>query len=83
METRTLTEIADDIYHTWGPKKIYYAARPYVEAMATLDSITDYYLNDTGEDIVRRFLTNATYWRGTDARRIKLELRSMLPENQG
>lgn len=82
MTFRTLTEIADDIIRTWGHDRIYYAARPYVDAMAALDSIDDPYLHDTGEDIVRRFLLNATYWRGPDARRIKFELRSMLPENR-
>jgi len=78
-QTRTLTEIADDIIRSWGYDRINPHARPYVDAMAALDKITDGYLNDQGEDIVRRFLINATTWRGPDARRVKAELRDMLP----
>lgn len=80
MNPRPLREIADDILNTWARPS--YAARPYIEAMRTMDRITDLYFTETGEEQVRRFLVNSPYWRGEHARRIKFELRSLLPENQ-
>lgn len=80
MNTRPLREIADEINETWA--RPYFGARPYLEAMRTMDRITDLYFQDSGDDIVRYFLANANTYRGETARRVKLELRSMLPENQ-
>jgi hypothetical protein len=33
---------------------------------------------DTGQDIILHFLCNASTWRGDVARRVKLELKSMI-----
>ena len=74
---RKISEIAAEIRQTWKPK-VNYAAEPYLEAMETLDRITDSYYQDDAEGVVRRFLINATTWRGDDARRIKAELRRHL-----
>jgi len=73
---RPLYEIAAEILATW--KNVYFGAVPYLEAMFSLDKITDNYFMDDGDDIVRYFLSNAASWRGTDARRIKAELKAML-----
>lgn len=73
---RTLTEIAADILRTWP--KPYFGAIPYIQAMATMTGINDAYGMDSGRSIVTYFLSNATTWRGEDARRIKAELKSML-----
>ena len=73
---RPLHIIARDISSTWA--KPYFAAVPYLEAMHHLISITDMYGADTADSIVRYFLSNAVYWRGEDARRIKAELKAML-----
>lgn len=73
---RPLTEIAADILRTWP--KPYFGAVPYIQAMATMTSISEHYGLDTGRSIVTYFLSNATTWRGEDARRIKAELKSML-----
>lgn len=73
---RSLSTIAREIRQTWP--KVYFGAVPYLEAMSTLDKVTDRYGMDPGEDIVRYFLSNATTWRGEDARRIKAELKAML-----
>jgi hypothetical protein len=74
---RPLSEIADEICRDW--RKIYFGAVPYLYAMACLDQITDSYGLDSGQSIVRYFLSNASSWRGETARRIKAELNKMLP----
>lgn len=74
--TRPLREIAAEIRTTWP--KIYFGAVPYLDAMSTLNKISDSYYLDSADSIVRYFLANATTWRGPDARRIKAELKSML-----
>ena len=73
---RPLYEIAADIRAHWA--KVNYAAEPYLEAMESLDSITGMYFYETAESVVLYFLSNATSWRGEDARRVKAELRGML-----
>lgn len=72
---RTLHEIAREIRKDWI--KVNYAAKPYLDAMATLNSIHDSYHYDSGKSIVLYFLSNASTWRGENAKRIKTELRSM------
>lgn len=74
--TRPLHEIAADIDADWT--KVNYAARPYLDAMNTLDKITDIYIADTAKSIVMYFLANAGSWRGDTARMIKAELKGML-----
>ena len=72
---RPLSEIAADIRKDW--KKVSPFAEPYLKAMSTLNTIQDYYDCDSGEEIVLRFLSNSTGWRGEVARRIKAELKTM------
>ncbi|MEK6885312.1 MAG: hypothetical protein AABY22_37115 [Nanoarchaeota archaeon] len=74
--TRPLYEIASEIRKHW--KSINYGAKPYLDAMFTLDKITDNYVSDSGKSIVLYFLSNASTWRGPEAKRIKLELNSMV-----
>lgn len=72
---RPLYEIARDIRNDW--KKVNYAAVPYLEAMASLSSIEEKYILDSGRSIVLYFLANANSWRGDKAREIKRELKTM------
>ena len=72
---RPLYTIASEIRKDW---KVNYAAKPYLEAMASLGDINDSYGYDSGKGIVRYFLSNASTWRGDTAKRIKSELKSML-----
>lgn len=74
--TRPISTIAKDIRANWP--KVNYAAEPYLNAMYSLNSINDRYIYDTGESVVRYFLSNATTWRGEKAREIKDELKAML-----
>ena len=75
-ETRKLWEIARDIQATWH--RVYFGAKPYLEAMHGLSDIDDSYGFDDARSIARYFLANAGTWRGEDARRIKGELKAML-----
>ncbi len=75
-EARSLATIARDIRAHWP--KVNYAAKPYLDAMATLNSINDAYYYDSGKSVVLYFLSNAGTWRGEHAKRIKAELKAML-----
>ena len=75
MTDRPLWKIASDIRAHWPAMN--YAAKPYVYAMQELTSINDMYINDTAKSVVLYFLSNASTWRGEDARRIKAELKKM------
>jgi hypothetical protein len=72
---RPLYEIAREIRKDW--KRVYFGAVPYLDAMASLDKITDDYGADSAVSVVIYFLSNATTWRGEVARRVKAELKSM------
>lgn len=73
---RSLSAIAAEISRDWGNP--YFAARPYLGAMLTLDSMADAYGADSAQQIVAYFLVNAKSWRGPVARRVKAELNAML-----
>ena len=72
---RPLYVIARDIYKSWP--KVNYAAKPYLEAMADLTSIEDKYGYDNARSIVLYFLSNASSFRGDQAKALKLELKSI------
>lgn len=74
-QPRSLRAIACEIRRDW--KKVYFGAVPYLDAMETLDKITDDYIQDSGKTIVIYFLGNANAWRGDVARRVKAELKGM------
>jgi hypothetical protein len=73
---RALKEIAAEVRTDWA--KPYFGAVPYLDAMSTLDRISDDYGLDGAEEIVLYFLSNASTWRGETARRIKAELKAMV-----
>lgn len=75
-QTRPLYEIAREIRADW--KKPYFGAAPRIDAMADLDKITDNYMFESADSVVRYFLANANTWRGETARRVKAELKAML-----
>lgn len=76
-QNRPLYEIANEIRKDWG-SKVKYSARPYLDAMATLNSIEDNYGWDSGKSVVLYFLSNASTWRGEKAKAIKKELKAMV-----
>ena len=73
---RQLHEIAKEIKQDW--RKPYFGAVPYLDALSRMKSVDDGYGHDDGHTMVIYFLSNATGWRGDVARRIKLELKSMI-----
>lgn len=73
---RPLYIIADEIKASW--KKPYFGAVDYLNAMRYLNSVDDTYGADSAKSIVLYFLSNASTWRGEDARRIKRELKDMV-----
>ena len=72
---RPLYEIANDIKKNW--KNVNFAAKPYLDAMATLCKMEDMFCYDSAKSIVLYFLSNAGTWRGETAKRIKAELKAM------
>jgi len=72
---RTIKEIAIEVKQNW--KSVNYGAKPYLDAMMTLESINDKYYDDSGKSIVIYFLANASSWRGDVAKRIKAELKQL------
>ena len=72
---RSLFAISLDIRKDW--KKPYFGAVPYINAMGSLDDITDNYGYDSGRSVVLYFLANARTWKGDVARRIKKELKAL------
>jgi len=73
---RPLWMIAKEIRQDW--KRIYFGAEPYLGALSQLNTVNDGYGCDSGESMVRYFLSNASSWRGETAKRIKKELNDMI-----
>lgn len=73
--TRPIYVIAREIKRDW--QKVNFAAKPYLDAMLSLDSINDQYGMDDAKGIIRYFLGNAQSWRGEVAKRVKTELRAL------
>lgn len=71
-----LNEIANVISKDWRKqgKGVNFGAKPYLEAMYSLQSVSDNYFADSGRSIVAYFLSNATTWKGETAKAIKKEL---------
>lgn len=56
-------------------KNVNYAAKPYLQAMFSLNTVDDNYGYDSGKSIVMYFLSNAASWRGETAKAVKKELK--------
>jgi len=75
MNARPLYLIAKEIKSDWA--KVNNAAKPYLDAMSSLESVNDNYGWDSGKSVVIYFLCNANTWKGETAKRIKSELKLM------
>jgi hypothetical protein len=73
---RPLYVIASEIRKDWG-SKINFGAKPYLDALSSLENITDKYMMEDGKSMIIYFLSNATTWRGETAKRIKAELKKI------
>lgn len=72
---RPIKEIAKEINNKWA--KVNYAAVPYLNAMFSLNSINDNYGADSADSIILYFLSNASSFKGEDAKRLKKELKKL------
>lgn len=73
---RPIYHIAQDIVDEWKNPSPY--ALPYLEALLCLEDKDDFYGADDAKGIILYFLSNATGFRGTRARELKLELKEHL-----
>ena len=72
----SISQVTLLIYTNW--RNVNFGAKPYLQAMFSLNKITDEYFQDRGTEIVARFLCNASTWKGEFAREIKKELKRRL-----
>jgi hypothetical protein len=73
-----LHELAAIINREGTGKSWYTYAKPYVQAMYSLETAKDNYGFDTGDSIVMYALSNLEYWRGDTAREVKAQLKAHL-----
>ena len=73
---QTISTIAREISRDW--KNVNYAARPYLQAMRSLDSASDSYGYDSAKSIVSYFLCNASGYRGDTAKAHKAALKAIV-----
>lgn len=75
-DVQPLYKVAQTIKKDW--KNMSPHAKPYVDAMSSLDSVKDKYYMDSGKSIVAYFLSNAGSWKGDVAKDVKLYLKSLI-----
>lgn len=75
-----IAQIAIMIEKDW--KNVYFGAVPYLEAMKSLNSISDSYYEDSASSIINYFLANATTWRGETARAVKAKLKQLIAQQR-
>ncbi len=74
---RPIFSIAKDIREEWG-SKVYFGAKPYLDAMMFLSNKNDKYGLDDAENIILYFLSNASTFRGERAKELKQELKDVI-----
>jgi hypothetical protein len=77
LPTMTISQIARIIAKDWG-NKVYFGAKPYLQAMFYVDNLSDRYGLEDGKTQVIYFLSNASTWRGETAKAVKKELNKRL-----
>ena len=73
---RPIYKIASDIQKNWI--NVNFAARPYLDAMLELNSISDLYGFDSAKSVVLYFLNNASSFKGEQAKALKSELKVLV-----
>lgn len=74
--TNNISQIAAIIAQDW--KKVNFAAKPYLQAMFSLNTLEDDYGNESAASVVRYFLSNAGSWRGEVAKQVKAKLKEII-----
>lgn len=78
---KSLAELAYLIQSDWRKQRaagVHPYAKPYLEAMMCLNSITDNYGADTGYSVVAYLIGNLSQYKGETAKAIKAELKKRL-----
>ena len=75
MRHKKLSLYAAEIEADW--QNVSRHAQPYLDALKSLDQLTDCYGLDTASYVLIYFLANAQSWRGEKAREIKKELKKL------
>lgn len=73
---QNISTIAREISREW--KNVNYAAKPYLEAMRSLDSASDSFGYDSAKSVVSYFLANASGYRGDTAKAHKAALKAIV-----
>ena len=73
---QSISTIAREISREW--KNVNYAAKPYLQAMRSLDSASDSFGYDSAKSVVSYFLANASGYRGDTAKAHKAALKAMV-----
>lgn len=73
---QTISTIAREISRDW--KNVNYAAKPYLNAMRSLDSANESFGYDSAKSIVSYFLANASGYRGDTAKAHKAALKAIV-----
>lgn len=73
---RPICQIAADIRKDWGTK-VNFAAKPYLYAMLSLHNVTDTYGVESAKTQILYFLSNASTYRGENAKKYKAELKKI------
>lgn len=77
LKGMSLNQLASVIKKDWSKqgKGVNFAAKPYLDAMFSLNTVNDNYGLDSGKSIVLYFLSNASTYRGDQAKLVKAELK--------
>lgn len=73
---QSISTIAREISREW--KNVNYAAKPYLEAMRSIDSVNDSFGYDSAKSVVSYFLANASGYRGDKAKANKAALKAIV-----
>ena len=73
---QSISTIAREISREW--KNVNYAAKPYLQAMHSLDSVSDSFGYDSAKSVVSYFLANASGYRGDTAKARKAALKAIV-----
>ena len=77
---RKIYQIAQDIKTEWSKQKsgVYFGAKPYLDAMFSLEDKTSMYGMDSASEICNHFLSNASQFKGEQAKLLKAELKAVI-----
>lgn len=78
LKELSISELAGACFLDWKP--VHPTAKPYLDAMLSLETLHDRYVAESGISIVSYFLCNVGQWRGEVAKAIKAELKRRIKE---